>query len=744
MTRQFYVTNDRWKLSIPLVVVVGAVLTFICFKLAEHVVDLGHEDNLRQAAMITARKLDATTVNGPMMGAALLAAAVDSDIKRAASGQGGDDNPAVMARLTEFRTVFHGAEVFVTDSHGRIVAYSTDGNGRGTGSQIGFRPYIKQALDGQPNVYVAVGTNSFQRGVYFATPIPRGLGGSGPTLGVLVAKLSIAGIDTLLAESGHPALLLSPQGVVFASNRDDWLFHVGGTVDAKRIAEIRGSRQLGHVFDTAEPVGLPFDPEAGRAPVDGRDSSIAVAQLSWNDPGGAWTLVLIDDRGQWLSRSLRLEILAVSGLVFGLLGIAVVLLQKAGALRWAEAERVRKLSRAIEHSPVGTVITDTKRRIQYVNPRFSEVAGYAASEIGDQDLAQLVDVEVQGRLERALADGRMWSGELVTLRKDGSSYWAGWGIAPVRDASGAVTHLVALIEDISERKELERQVGERSAELSVAHDEIQTLNRRLAAENSRLGAELDVSRRLQQMILPTEAELLQITGLDVAAFMEPATEVGGDYYDILQEDNGRLRIGIGDVTGHGLASGVLMLMTQTAVRTLVTSDEPDPRRLLDVLNRTLYRNVERMGSDKSLTLAMLDYRPGPPEGVADPAIAAHLRVSGQHESVIVVRQGGMVEVFDTVDLGFPIALVPKVKEFVAELTILLFPGDTVVLYTDGITEAADGDHRLYGLERLCEVASAHWRDTSKAIKQAVIADVRRHIGAQPLHDDLTLVVLKQE
>ncbi|MBC7905385.1 MAG: SpoIIE family protein phosphatase [Rhodospirillaceae bacterium] len=295
--------------------------------------------------------------------------------------------------------------------------------------------------------------------------------------------------------------------------------------------------------------------------------------------------------------------------------------------------------------------------------------------------------------------------------------------------------------------DLERRVAERTAELETASNQIHSLNLQLKADNLRMGAELDVSRRIQQMILPTELELAQIKGLDVATFMEPASEVGGDYYDILQAGGGRLRIGIGDVTGHGLESGVVMLMTQSAVRTLVTSDENDAVRLLDVLNRTIYKNVERMGSDKNLTLALLDYRPEAPMDMVDDGtgqpVTGHLRVSGQHESVIVIRQGGIIELIDTVDLGLPIGMIDDVKEFIAEVTILLHPGDTVVLYTDGITEAADSTHTLYGLERLCEVVASHWQAEAEAIKAAVVADVRRHIGSQALYDDLTLIVLKQ-
>ncbi|MEH2273327.1 MAG: SpoIIE family protein phosphatase [Nostoc sp.] len=106
-----------------------------------------------------------------------------------------------------------------------------------------------------------------------------------------------------------------------------------------------------------------------------------------------------------------------------------------------------------------------------------------------------------------------------------------------------------------------------------------------------MGAELEVTKRLQQMILP-QPEELEIEGLDIAGYMEPADEVGGDYYDVLHTD-GVTTLGIGDVTGHGLESGILMVMTQTAVRTLKEIREYDSVKFLDALNRTIYKNVQR-------------------------------------------------------------------------------------------------------------------------------------------------------
>jgi len=268
--------------------------------------------------------------------------------------------------------------------------------------------------------------------------------------------------------------------------------------------------------------------------------------------------------------------------------------------------------------------------------------------------------------------------------------------------------------------------------LQEQNAEIQVLNQRLASENLRMEAELDVGRQLQQMLLPPVTEIEQIEGVDIAGFMQPADEVGGDYYDILQH-NGHVKIGIGDVTGHGLESGVVMLMLQTAIRTLLIHDEKELPRLIDVVNQTLYHNMQRMKIDKNLSLTLLDYQPG------------QIRVSGQHEKLLIVRRGGQITFQDTIDLGFPLGIEENIAQFVNELTIDLEPGDGVVLYSDGITEAEDIDEEFYGSERLGQLIGQIWPQASaEEIKQAVINDVLQHIGEQKLYDDLTLIVLKQQ
>lgn len=309
-----------------------------------------------------------------------------------------------------------------------------------------------------------------------------------------------------------------------------------------------------------------------------------------------------------------------------------------------------------------------------------------------------------------------------------------------------VQEVLARIKTHLTLRQQQQSLKEKNEELAVANSAISSLNGMLKEENVRMSAELDVTRRLQKMILPTEEELRNVKGLEIAAYMEPADEVGGDYVDVLQY-NGRIKIIIGDVTGHGLESGVVMLMTQAAVRTLLTSEEHDPTRFLSILNRMIYDNLERMRSNKSLSLTMLDYFPTSTRSLQTgykKITVGNFRLSGQHEELIIVRQNGQVELVDTLDLGIPLGLEDDISDFIEQKIVKLYPGDGIVLHTDGITEAENMAGEQYGLERLCAVVSRHWGKNVTRIKEALIEDLHEYIGAQKIHDDITLLIMKQK
>ncbi|NJL01233.1 MAG: SpoIIE family protein phosphatase [Spirulinaceae cyanobacterium SM2_1_0] len=339
-------------------------------------------------------------------------------------------------------------------------------------------------------------------------------------------------------------------------------------------------------------------------------------------------------------------------------------------------------------------------------------------------------------MNQALATGEVQVYEQVLKRDDGALHHE-----EIRLVAIGIDEVLAIIRDITARKQaeqalatamgqLEQQVETRTQELRQAYAEIASLNMQLQAENQRLGMELAVARQMQQLILPRSQELAAITGLDIAGFMEPAAEVGGDYYDVFYSD-GIVTLAIGDVTGHGLESGILMVMAQAIVRVLQELRESEPVRYLAALNRALYKNVQRMDSQKNMTLAILTYAEG------------RVQVSGQHEEILIVRGDGQVERLDTLDLGFPVGMVEDIADFVDQAQFELAPGEGLVLYTDGITEAESltGDH--YGLPRLLDTISAHWSQPAMELCDTIVADVRQHIGGQKVFDDITLLVLKR-
>jgi PAS domain S-box-containing protein len=415
-------------------------------------------------------------------------------------------------------------------------------------------------------------------------------------------------------------------------------------------------------------------------------------------------------------------------------------------------ENQSRLNQFLDAMPVGVSVHEPNGQIYYANQVSQELLGInTLPEAETEKLPELYQVYRVGTNQLYPADqlpiARSLKGEPakaddLELHQSNKIISLEVSTTPIFDETGKLVYAIAAFQDITERKQaekliaeynhtLEEQVKERTAQLAQANQEITMLNDRLKVDNVRMSAELEVTKQLQQMILPTAAELEAIAGLDIVGYMEPADEVGGDYYDVLLAD-GVVTLGIGDVTGHGLESGILMVMTQTAVRTLQERGETDPVCFLDTLNRTLYKNLQRMNIDRNLTLAILNYANG------------KVSISGQHEEILIVRAGGSIERIDTINLGMPIALDDNIADFIDSTSIDLGPGDGIVLYTDGITEAKNMKRDQYGLDRLCAIVSQNWQQSAEDIKQAAIADVHKFIGEQKKFDDISLLILKRK
>ncbi len=293
----------------------------------------------------------------------------------------------------------------------------------------------------------------------------------------------------------------------------------------------------------------------------------------------------------------------------------------------------------------------------------------------------------------------------------------------------AFEHMTEEIRDYTAN--LEAKVSARTAALQDANSEITRLNDQLTDENLRLSTELDVARRLQMMVLPPQSEIELIEELDIAGYMKPADEVGGDYYDVLQIGDS-VFLTMGDVTGHGLPSGVVMLMAQTAFLTLSQNGEQDIERILSVLNQVLYRNILRIRENKNMTLAVIQYK------------NQSYNLVGQHESVIICRANGDIEEIDTIDLGFPIGLEDDIDDFIASQQFNLAPNDLILLYTDGITEAENHQQEQFGIETLIETLTKYHQLDAKDIVDRVMEDVYTFIDGSQIHDDISMMVIKQQ
>ena len=401
-------------------------------------------------------------------------------------------------------------------------------------------------------------------------------------------------------------------------------------------------------------------------------------------------------------------------------------------------QEVSNLKYAIEQSAI-VAMTDLQGQIIYCNDKLIEISGYSRDEL----VGEKTNIFKSGyhkksfyeQIWKQITEKQVWRGEIKNQTKNGQFYWVDTTIVPLIDEDGKIIQYLSIQSEITERKQLERNLEEivhiRTKELAKANEEITLLNKRLCSENIQMSGKLKILHQMQQLILPTTEELKKIDSLDIAGYMEATDELGGDYYDVLTGDN-TITIGIGDVTGHGLESGILMVMTQAAICTLKQQGENDPLKFLDTLNRTIYYNVKRMNSERNLSLAIINYFKG------------NVCISGQHEEVIVVRENGDVELIDTIDLGLPIGIDKDIRAFIDHTLITLYPGDGIVLYTDGITEARDVDKNQYGIKRLCQVISTNWHLESEKIRDIVIRDLKKFIGLKKIEDDVTLLLLKQK
>jgi len=247
---------------------------------------------------------------------------------------------------------------------------------------------------------------------------------------------------------------------------------------------------------------------------------------------------------------------------------------------------------------------------------------------------------------------------------------------------------------------------------------------RRIAERERQRVELETAREIQSSILPVLPP--QLSGVQLAHAYQPATEVGGDFYDVLALDDGRVALAVGDVAGHGVSSGLVMSMVRSALAVQVTFD-PRVESVFHTLNRMVFQSARRRLLT-TLTYALLD-----------PIGRELVYASAGHVFPYRITRDGRVHELEagSYPLGVRLDSVLPVRRERLEA------GDTVVLLSDGVVEAhRENDEEPFGFGRLAESLGRHAHGGPQALVRGVLADLETFTRRAPREDDVTVLAAR--
>jgi phosphoserine phosphatase RsbU/P len=255
----------------------------------------------------------------------------------------------------------------------------------------------------------------------------------------------------------------------------------------------------------------------------------------------------------------------------------------------------------------------------------------------------------------------------------------------------------------------------------------------LQVEKQRLDLDLGLASDIQQMLLPRAMPV--VPGVDLDARYLAAQKVSGDLYDVFELGQGRLGLAVADVSGKGVSASLLMASCRAALRQIAPAHF-SPARVLSELNRALTGDM-REGTYITMVYA-----------VVDAARNSVLLARAGHERPLLSRRtpdgGGFVSEFVSGE-GMPIGLVePALFDAVIEdQTLEFLPGSTLLLYTDGLTEAPNADGKEFGGARLADALRAAHAGPAGRINDAILDAVRQFTGEVGLRDDYTLLTVKR-
>jgi serine phosphatase RsbU (regulator of sigma subunit) len=288
------------------------------------------------------------------------------------------------------------------------------------------------------------------------------------------------------------------------------------------------------------------------------------------------------------------------------------------------------------------------------------------------------------------------------------------------------------------KKRLEKIVFERTAELikqrdkiSVQKEEIEiyagnlvNINQQLSEARNALWGEMILAKKIQTVLLPTK---LDIPGYEISAYMKPADEVGGDYYDIINRHDHNWVV-IGDVSGHGVSAGLIMMMVQTAIRTALDKySHHEPNEILEWINRIIFENIQKLGEQKYMTITLMSLQQN-----------GQINYSGLHQDILIYRTASStIDVLET--KGMWIGITDQIEGLLQIEQLQMNPGDVLLLFTDGIVEAIDNAGKMFSDLKLRQLFQKLGQNPLSEIHQGILNSLIDY----KLNDDITFVLIKK-
>ena len=240
-------------------------------------------------------------------------------------------------------------------------------------------------------------------------------------------------------------------------------------------------------------------------------------------------------------------------------------------------------------------------------------------------------------------------------------------------------------------------------------------------QRQRLEQELSIAREIQQALLPRGFR--DFPHLAISAMNTPCHAVGGDYFDVFPMSEERTAFVIADVAGKGIGAALLTTMLQGALTGMTIG--ADPVRVFHHINDFLCRHAD-VGRYATMFFGMLDR-----QGNLD-------YLNAGHPSPLLLRRGAVSEIFT--EGSFPVGLIPEAKY--AAVRVTLEPGDTLVLFSDGVTEAADPEEQMYGVPRLSEAVAGQHDAPLDQLQKKVVDSVETFARGASQADDITLLLIR--